>query len=102
MACLNIAGGCIRRFVSDKAIPVSRTSRSGDFFAAGYLANCIWCVYTVLIGYIHLVRGRRIHGPHPGEGRFVRAQRDKAVRTALREMGVSLDIVISNASSKPI
>lgn len=49
-----------------------------------------------------MVRGRRIHGPHPGEGRFVRAQRDKAVRTALREMGVSLDIVISNASSKPI
>ena len=49
-----------------------------------------------------MVCGRRIHGPHPGEGRFVRAQRDKAVRTALREMGVSLDIVISNASSKPI
>ena len=68
----------------------------------GHLVNCIWCVYTMLIGYIHLVRGRRIHGPHPGEGRFVRAQRDKAVRTALQEMGVSLDIVISNASSKPI
>lgn len=69
---------------------------------AGYIANCVWCVYTVLVGYIHLIRRRRICGLHLDRGRLAQVRRDKAMRIALRKTGDSVDIVISNASSKPI